>query len=154
MPENVCNNCQKTCDINGNQHSDAFLDLDPNNKWKPSTVSVTADLSPYEPFGNNTNNNNNNSNNSNRFNNNIINNYIDDEDYGDDDDDDEGPEPEQPYTVLGSSPTKQRHRHPYQQQIRQPRFSSTSNLDRTGANHGRSTDSLDRVEFCSTSDYR
>ncbi|XP_025409452.1 uncharacterized protein LOC112682900 [Sipha flava] len=151
VPENVCNKCQMTCDINGNQNSDAFLDLDPDNKWKPSTVSVTADLSPCEPFGN--------SNNNTSYHNNIVNNNIDDKDSdddNDDDDDDEGSEPEQPsYVVLGSSPPQQRHHHPFQQQqIRQLRFSSSSSQDRIGANHDRSTDSLDRVEFCSTSDYR
>lgn len=168
VPENVCEKCQKTCDVNGNQQQiDAFLDMDPSNKWKPSTVTVSADLSPCEPFGNNNNNNstnNNNNNTKNNYNDNTNNNYIgdDDDDDDEDDDDEDGLEPERPYLTLTSSPLKQRrHLHQYQQQEqqqqqqhRQPRFSSTSSLDRIGANRERSTDSLDRVEFCSTTDYR
>lgn len=159
VPENVCEKCQKTCDVNGNrQQTDAFLDLNPGNKWKPSTVTVSSDLSPCEPFGNNNNNeknsaNNNNDNTKNNYNDNTNNNNNFDDD--DDDDDEDGLEPERPYLTLISSPLKQRHPlHQYQQQQRQPRFSSTSSLDRIGANRERSTDSLDRVEFCSTTDYR
>ncbi|VVC32176.1 PDZ domain,C2 domain,Dbl homology (DH) domain,PH domain-like [Cinara cedri] len=145
VPENVCEKCQKTCDINGNQQSDAFLDMDPDNKWKPSTITVsTADLSPCESFGDKCSNHNSYNNNNNN-----------DNDEDDDDDDDE--ELERPYAILASSPPQQRYHHHYQQQqqqTRQRRISSTSSLDRTGINRDHSTDSLDRVEFCSTTDYR
>lgn len=144
----MCNKCQKTCDVNGNQHSDAFLDMDPGNKWQPSTVSMSGGLSPCEPFGG-TNNDNNNNNNIDEF---------EDEDIDYDYDDDDGPELERPYISLTSSPPQQCHHHQYQQQkqqqAHQPRFPSTSSLDRTGMNHDHSNDSLDRVEFCSTTDYR
>ncbi|XP_026815102.1 uncharacterized protein LOC113555024 isoform X1 [Rhopalosiphum maidis] len=152
VPENMCEKCQKKCDINGNQHTDAFLDMDPDNKWKPSTVSVSTDLSPCEPFGHIINHSNN------YVNNNIENdsgNMYNNED-DDDDEDDDGLEPDQPYALLSSSPPLQRSAHQHhQQQIRvQPRFSSTCSLDRTGTNRDHSTDSLDRVEYCSTTDYR
>lgn len=133
IPENMCDKCQNTCDINGNQQQDAFLDMDPNNKWKPSTVSMSADLSPSEPFGNNNNNDDD-------FNN-----------YNNDDDDDF--EPERPYTILKSVLPKLCHQH-NQQQHCQPEFPSTSSLEKTGLNLDHSSDSLDKVEFCSTTDYR
>jgi len=155
VPENVCDKCQRTCDINGNQQPDAFLDMDPENKWKPSTVSMSTDLSPCEPFGHI----NNNSNYVNNNTGNDINNVYDDDD--DEDDDDDGLEPDRPYALLASSPPLQRSSHQHyqqqqpQQQIRlQPRFSSTCSLDRTGTNRDHSTDSLDRVEYCSITDYR
>lgn len=155
IPENVCDKCQKKCDINGNQQTDAFLDMDPDNKWKPSTVSMSTDLSPCEPFGHINNPNNNNVNNNiGNDNDNVYNNEDDD-----DDDDDDGHEPDRPYALLASSPPLQRSTHQQyqqqQQQIRQqPRFLSTCSLDRTGTNRDHSTDSLDRVEYCSTTDYR
>jgi len=155
--ENVCDQYQNTSDVNGNQSSDAFLDLDPDNKWKSSTVSVSAGLGPCEPFGvdNDSDGINNNLKNINNNDDDDNINYDDNDD--DDDDDDDGSEPERPYVALTSSssppPQPPRCRHPcQQQQPRQPWISSTSSLDRV--NRDRSTDSLDRVEFCSTADYR
>lgn len=60
-------------------------------------------------------------------------------------------------SVTPLPPDNRRNRNGCQRQqstLRQPWRSSTSSLDKPGMNRDHSSDSLDRVEFCSTTDYR